>query len=105
MGHTDGSDTGPKGRSVSFPTQGTMVTFVTWDVLTDAIWNFIKNKVHPHLSNVGTRRKAMQRLFFPQLGLAQHPIVFGAIFIIWFLCRPVRSPLSETLHEQIGERG
>ncbi len=31
----------PRGRSVSFPTRGTMVTYVTWDVIfVDALQNF-----------------------------------------------------------------
>ncbi len=33
----------PRGRSVSFPTRGTMVTYVTWDVFTQAQMFLIKN--------------------------------------------------------------
>ncbi len=38
-------------------------------VLTDTVWIFIKNKVHSLFPNDGIRRKAMQRLFFHNLGL------------------------------------
>ncbi len=40
-------------------------------VLTDAVWVFIKNKVHPLFPNIEIRRKAMQRLFFHNLALHQ----------------------------------
>ncbi len=33
----------PRGRSVSFPTRGTMVTYVTWDDLYDAPYNSLYN--------------------------------------------------------------
>ncbi len=36
------------------------------------------------------------KFYFPQLGTAQGLLVFGAIFIIWFLCRPACSPLVNT---------
>ncbi len=36
----------PRGRSVSFPTRGTMVTYVTWDVFTVRFQQFFLNKIH-----------------------------------------------------------
>ncbi len=32
----------PRGRSVSFPTRGTMVTYVTWDVF----WQYVEYRIH-----------------------------------------------------------
>ncbi len=46
--------------------------------LTDAVWILIKNKVNSLVPNIGIRRKAMQRLFFSQLGTEQHLLVFRA---------------------------
>ncbi len=50
-------------------------------VLTDAVLNFIENKVHSLFPNAGIRRKAMQVLFF-------HSLALQNIFIDLFLCRP-----------------
>ncbi len=45
-------------------------------VLTDAVWIFFKNKVHPLFPKVGIRRKAMQTLFFHNL--AMHSILLSS---------------------------
>ncbi len=48
---------------------------------TDAVWNLIKNKVHPLFPNIGIIRKAMQRLCFFTTWYCT------ALFIVWFLHR------------------
>ncbi len=40
------------------------LTLTKTQVLTDAVWNLIKNKINPLFPNVRIRRKAMQRLCF-----------------------------------------
>ncbi len=40
-------------------------------VRTNAVWNCIKNKLHPLFPNFGIRRKATQTCFFLELGSAQ----------------------------------
>ncbi len=73
---------------------------MTWtksQVLTDVVWNFnkkCKKFIHSFLALESERRQCKDNaMHFPKFGTAQHLVVFGAIFIVWFLLRPAFAPL------------
>ncbi len=70
-------------------------------VLTDTVWNFLKNKVHPLFPNVGIKRKAMQRLFFHNLAL--HSVLLSLEQSLSFLRWPAfTSGYLHYMRESVG---
>ncbi len=72
-------------------------------LLTDAVWIFIKNKVHPLFPNAGIRRKATQRLCFStawhctaSCWLQSHlyRLVSGVFMVRWpLICHKIKGTL------------
>ncbi len=70
----------PRGRSVSFPTRGTMVTYVTWDgidVETDA------RKKTPITIQYANRYRKVHQSFKSITMTSSLTVAFGALNILW----------------------
>ncbi len=69
-------------------------------VVTDAVWIFIKIKVHSLFPNVGIRRKVMQSFYTAWHWTAS--CCLQSILIVRFLRRPAFAALLHYMHESVG---